>query len=857
MFKHDILVKLFAKLKQIKILQALRQECGSILVFTAVGIPILLALIGFGFDVGNLYMHKARLQNVADAAALAGARAYVDNLDTTKGGTVTNGDIPSKPTHANEVAREYIAKNSINLPNDIYHDFNSLMIRESDESNTLYPNKAFYRIGLYENVPLYFLPIIKGIGKTQKVRAEAIAIAIPGETTTTTTPGSSTTTTTVERKPSLFDNLFTFSEYLTVENGVAVVGKDDGTKDGRIDKVFIGDIVYTHFNGSPTSSDNSNDFFNNATPGPGNDTHDNPNNYTFASSGFVSNGVINDPIIDTFYDTTAYVSAFLNKLNRPHVNANQSGRDKIYASDINNHNSSLYSQILVIDGKNVQRRADTGSLYIKDGEDYYAIDESTNNYIYVQDGSNQYKVKYVRPQNAGYTCKCVNIGGYNYLLNTSGQTSNCFVTTQFNNQQLAINLPNGLGTRPLKYENGEWKYGEAKDGNNYNDWYTVAPEQFSGGSAPADFLNTVFDPNDPKYLAHATNDEINSGVFFAPKYRSDGQQNTTFDIIIDEPLQGDEDTPIYIIVEEGVSQLHINGTASSSRPVIIAYLAHSNQIKFDLTGNVEFKGVIYAPYANLETSNFQGTFRGNIIAKNMTMSSGQPATWIQHNYLENDQDIQVVDAVIEQKIENAHTSYASLTQAEQDALQTEITNAFITEILSSQNAKQKAKLYGELFPERYAELYENYKTEVLENNNNFGHSELFVSWNELSDANKYDWGGLGTNLYTELYNKLNASEKADSVMIEKLKEKILDKVFYNNKLTYVDKQSGYRAWRTLYDKYKNEGYKDIIWPWNTNSQTNTNGGQTVTVTTPDNIRLINPRVEENPFTIYGIKWKML
>ena len=157
---HNVFIKQSAKLKKLKMWQSLRQECGSILVFTAVGIPILLALVGFGFDVGNLYMHKARLQNVADAAALAGARAYVDNLDTTKGGTVTGGDIPSNPSHANEAAQEYVTKNSINLPNTIYHDFNSLKIRESDDSNTLYPNKAFYRVGLYENVPLYFLPVI-------------------------------------------------------------------------------------------------------------------------------------------------------------------------------------------------------------------------------------------------------------------------------------------------------------------------------------------------------------------------------------------------------------------------------------------------------------------------------------------------------------------------------------------------------------------------------------------------------------------------------------------------------------------------------------------------------------------------
>ena len=152
---HNKYLEQTAKLKQLKVLQTLRQECGSILVFTAVAIPTLLGLVGFAFDVGNLYMHKARLQNVADAAALAGARAYMDNLDTTEGGKITDGDTKSNPTHANAVADEYIAKNRINLPNAIYHDFNSKKVRVSDPANPDNPyegNKPFYRIGLYENV---------------------------------------------------------------------------------------------------------------------------------------------------------------------------------------------------------------------------------------------------------------------------------------------------------------------------------------------------------------------------------------------------------------------------------------------------------------------------------------------------------------------------------------------------------------------------------------------------------------------------------------------------------------------------------------------------------------------------------
>ena len=95
--------------------------------------------------------------------------------------------------------------------------------------------------------------------------------------------------------------------------------------------------------------------------------------------------------------------------------------------------------------------------------------------------------------------------------------------------------------------------------------------------------------------------------------------------------------------------------------------------------------------------------------------------------------------LIEQNIENAHDSYNSLTKAEQDALQNEITNAYITEILKSQNAKQRAKLYGELFPERYAELFE-----VLKSENSIyqsGHSASFVSYAELPEAEKYNWMG--------------------------------------------------------------------------------------------------------------------
>ena len=47
-------------------------QSGSILIMTALMIPVICALSGFVVDVGYAYMAKSKLQNAADASALAG-----------------------------------------------------------------------------------------------------------------------------------------------------------------------------------------------------------------------------------------------------------------------------------------------------------------------------------------------------------------------------------------------------------------------------------------------------------------------------------------------------------------------------------------------------------------------------------------------------------------------------------------------------------------------------------------------------------------------------------------------------------------------------------------------------------------
>ena len=60
----------------------LKQQKGAIFVLTALLIPLLIAFLGAVVDFGNVYAHKARLQNAADAAVLAGAHQYAVNEET-------------------------------------------------------------------------------------------------------------------------------------------------------------------------------------------------------------------------------------------------------------------------------------------------------------------------------------------------------------------------------------------------------------------------------------------------------------------------------------------------------------------------------------------------------------------------------------------------------------------------------------------------------------------------------------------------------------------------------------------------------------------------------------------------------
>ena len=57
-------------------LRNVRDEHGSVLIFVAILVPVLIAAFAIVVDVGNFFVHKRALQNEVDAAALAGGGAW-------------------------------------------------------------------------------------------------------------------------------------------------------------------------------------------------------------------------------------------------------------------------------------------------------------------------------------------------------------------------------------------------------------------------------------------------------------------------------------------------------------------------------------------------------------------------------------------------------------------------------------------------------------------------------------------------------------------------------------------------------------------------------------------------------------
>ena len=64
-----------------------------------------------------------------------------------------------------------------------------------------------------------------------------------------------------------------------------------------------------------------------------------------------------------------------------------------------------------------------------------------------------------------------------------------------------------------------------------------------------------------------------------------------------------------------------------------------------------------------------------------------------------------------------------------------------------------------------------------------------------------------------------------------------------NEQTFARKKALYQKWLTLYNNSDYASIKDFLWPWNEHFDIKPGGNQTIIVTTPETLRLINYRTE--------------
>lgn len=272
------------------LLKKIKNEQGIFITMTAVMIPIIFGCAGLAYDVGNLYVNKGRLQNIADSAAYAGAEVYrdiatgkltgsvtVDNKDNdvsdtayTPYDTSASAESPSNfatsnHTSADQEAWHYIKQNYKNRTISLNGPFalnGNISVATSEGASEI--NGVYYRVRLKDEIPLHFISLVPGIGNSQEVVAESI-VAFSTDTGTAAQTISKSTTEYIKA----FDNLFTYNDYPeddSLYTGTAkssISGPTKGVKDQKNLRLYTYMLFMNHQTDAIVNYFNSNTLTNN------------------------------------------------------------------------------------------------------------------------------------------------------------------------------------------------------------------------------------------------------------------------------------------------------------------------------------------------------------------------------------------------------------------------------------------------------------------------------------------------------------------------------------------------------------------------------------------------------------------
>ena len=360
---------LFEKIQDIKkqnnwrTLQALCQERGAVFVMTAILLPVLCGFMGIAYDVGNLYMHKTKLQNVTDAAALAGGAVFKERSDQgTDEKNETTIVLKNNHTQADAVATDYINKNKIDLGSNIQIEelsalkYTGTTVAPTEQVNdttsrvvTTEHNKIYYRVILSDEVDLFFLPVILPNTRKQTVMTASVAqldnTTTTTETTVTTSGGGGGST-----NKTIFDDLFTFSESLYVPNKYANYDFDGSSEvKNAVKTTFDGDIIYTNANAEEKSPEPVDSIFKKLYGGS------ESKGKQMRAAELIDYAHYAEQIgID--FASEVYRNIFNKKFNPPN-NPIQLQNDQITASDIKNSGASIFVWKINANGNMVLNQA--------------------------------------------------------------------------------------------------------------------------------------------------------------------------------------------------------------------------------------------------------------------------------------------------------------------------------------------------------------------------------------------------------------------------------------------------------------------------------------------------------------------
>lgn len=177
-------------------LQKLREKMkstqrGAIMVFFAILVPLFLGMIGFAIDAGFLYMQKAKLQDIADAAALAGAGHLADGDKRESNATQAvkafggaNGMQAKEGTSPNYIYLGDKVKENDAAVKDQLTDNSPWRIAQAIDTQMTDKdgkNRDHVRVIIWKRVPTFFIRFLFPDEKYVVVKAMAAAEYVEGE----------------------------------------------------------------------------------------------------------------------------------------------------------------------------------------------------------------------------------------------------------------------------------------------------------------------------------------------------------------------------------------------------------------------------------------------------------------------------------------------------------------------------------------------------------------------------------------------------------------------------------------------------------------------------------------------------